>query len=333
MVFLKRPIFCDVIILALFSALITFHPYYLHGKVNLFELGIYLPGINSILDGGMPYRDFFYLRGPFELYMPAFMMTIFGENVSVLMSYFYLGTIITLFVCIFLSRQLLSTRLFFYLVMPVLIARTFPRVVFTYWGGMRFALGLMAIACAVQYFNKKKSVWLFCSGLIAACSFWTSLEMGAYVCFAVSATLVLCVLCGNLKIKEGAKLLGVFWGGFIVVTLPYSLYLHLNNALAPFFNAITTVAFNMEKTFPQVEAVPKNFVEAVFAILNPGSKNFKHLTPAYLYFFVTIYTVRQIRKKKFHFSDFSIICLATYGFVFLESKQLEEWITLVFQKK
>jgi len=314
--FLKRPTVLDVAVLTLFTVFITLHPYYLHGNINLFELGIYLPGINSILDGSIPYRDFFHLRGPFELYMPALFMSFFGENVAVLMSYFYLGTIITLFMCILLSRQLLSTRLFFYLAMFVLIARTFPRVVFTYWGGMRFALGLMAIACAVQYFKNNKPSWLFLSGLIAACSFWTSLEIGAYVCIAVLVTLFLCILSKNLRVSEGAKLFAIFLGGFLAISLPYSIYLHLNDALIPFFNTITTIAFNMEKTFPQVEAVPKNFVEAVFATLNPNSKNFKHLTPVYLYLFITIYIINRFKTKKFSFPDFSIVCLAVYGFVF-----------------
>ena len=88
MFFLKRPTYFDIVILSVFTVLITLHPFFIHGKINIFEVGLYLPGIQSILNGEIPYRDFFYLRGPFELYVPAFMMRIFGENIAVLSSYF-----------------------------------------------------------------------------------------------------------------------------------------------------------------------------------------------------------------------------------------------------
>lgn len=316
MVFLKRPTYLDVAILTIFTVLITLHPYYLYGQLNLFELGIYLPGINDLLDGRIPYRDFFYLRGPFELYMPAFLMLHFGENVSVLLSYFYMGTIMTLLSCVLLGKQLFTTRLFYYLAIPVLVARTFPRVVFTYWGGMRFALGLMAVACAMQYFKNKKPLWIFVSGIIAACGFWTSLEVGGYVCLAVLVTLI---FCGTFKIllkREAIKLLLLFFGGFLMISFPYSVYLHLNSALIPFVEAVLNVFYNMENTFPQVEIVPKNFIEAVFSMLNPGSKNFRHLTPAYLYVFLAIYCGNKIRKQEFCLNDMPILCLASYGFIF-----------------
>jgi len=316
MVFPKRSAgYFDGAILTICTILITLHPYYLHGKLNLFELGIYLPGINSILDGQIPYRDFFHLRGPFELYIPAFFMHFLGKNISLLLSYFYVGTILTLIMCIILGKQLFTTRLFYYLAIPVLVARTFPRVVFTYWGGIRFALGLAAIACAVQYFKGKKSTWIFISGIIAACSFLTSMEIGIYVCIAVTITLILCALSKNLKGKNCGNLFVLFIGGFLAVGLPYGVYLHLNGALLPFLETTYNLAYNMGNVFPQVEAVPQNLGEAIFATLNPGSKNFKHLTPVYLYLFLTIYFIAKVRRGKLRFPDFSIVCLALYGFV------------------
>ncbi len=312
----QKPKSWDVLALSLFAILITFHPYYQNGRINMFEVGLYLPGIQAILDGAVPYRDFFHLRGPFELYMPVFLMRLFGENIAVLSTYFYLGTVVTLLVCVLLGKQIFTTRLFYYLAIPVLVAKTFPRVVFTYWGGMRFALGLMAIACGVQYFNSRKSWWMLMSGVVAACSFWTSIEMGIYTCTAITMTLVLCALTRVLDKKIFIKLLALFAGGFLVIGLPYTIYLGVNSAFFPFCEATHTVIQNMENTFPQVEAVPRNPVEAVGAMLNPGSKNFRHLTPAYLYIFLTIYFVRRIKSKVFRLSDGPVVCLALYGLIF-----------------
>jgi len=178
---------------------------------------------------------------------------------------------------------------------------------------MRFALGLAAIACAVQYFKSKKSIWIFVSGIIAACGFWTSMEIGLYTCTAIPITLILCALSKNLKEKKCINLIVLFFGGFLTVGLPYSAYLHFNGALMPFWEAMSNVVHNMGSTFPPVETVPKNLGDAILATFNPDSKNFKHLTPVYLYLFLAIYFTVRTRKKKLCFPDFSIICLALYG--------------------
>ena len=74
----SEPRYLDVLILGIFTVLITLKPHFAHGKINIFEVGLYLPGIQSVLNGEIPYRDFFHLRGPFELYMPALLMKLFG---------------------------------------------------------------------------------------------------------------------------------------------------------------------------------------------------------------------------------------------------------------
>jgi hypothetical protein len=45
----KKPARVDAVIACLFVVLITLQPYFLHGKMNLFELGIYLPNIDGVL--------------------------------------------------------------------------------------------------------------------------------------------------------------------------------------------------------------------------------------------------------------------------------------------
>ena len=151
--FHRLPTVFDGLILSAFTALITFQPYFMHGKINVFEVGLYLPGINAILHGAIPFRDFFHLRGPFELYMPAFLMKIFGVHIEMMYLYFYIGTILTLIFCVLIGREIYKTRYILYLMVPVLVARTFPRVYFTWWGGMRYAFGLLVIFCAVKFCN------------------------------------------------------------------------------------------------------------------------------------------------------------------------------------
>src|SRR5690349_13599884 len=138
-----------LLLLSLLIVALLWNPYYLHQQINLFELGLYLPGIDGILHGKVPYRDFFYLRGPFELYVPACFMKIFGEHLAVLSTYLYIGSVLTIIAAVLIASEVLETKIFLWILAPLLVARTFPRVVFTYWGGMRYVWGLLTVYAAV----------------------------------------------------------------------------------------------------------------------------------------------------------------------------------------
>ena len=133
----KSPTVIDLILLSLFIIFITAQPFFLHHEIIMMETGIHLPGIQALFRGAIPYKDFLYLRGPLELYMPAFLMKLFGENMILLPIFYYGGTILTLLLGILLAFQLYRTRVVLYLMTLVFVARTFPRISFYYWGGMR----------------------------------------------------------------------------------------------------------------------------------------------------------------------------------------------------
>ena len=71
-------------------------------------------------------------------------MNIFGDNMIWLPIFYYVGTILTLIFCVCLAFQLYRTRFIFYLMVPVFVAVTFPRIAFYYWGGLRYALGILS---------------------------------------------------------------------------------------------------------------------------------------------------------------------------------------------
>jgi len=313
---LKRPVHLDIAVLALFTIFITFHPYYLHGRINLFELGIYLPGINALLDGNIPYRDFFHLRGPLELYVPALFMKFFGENVSVLATYFYVGTVATLIVAVFLAAELYRSRLVLYLMIPVLIGRTFPRVVFTNWGGMRYGLGLLAILWAVYFFRHRKMFWIFLSGLVSALAFLTSIEVGVCSIGAVFVGIVFNRYWGAYKQSSVFRDVGFFVLGLTVVLLPYGTYLFATGSLVPYFHVTYAVATKMTAVFSDhfLGDHPQNVVAALSG-MNPWSPYFKHLTPAYCYLFFIFYIIYQNRNKEIDYKDIGCVCLSAYGLI------------------
>lgn len=313
----KAPRWVDAVALSISLVLITFHPYYLRAELNLYELGLYLPGIDAILQGKVPFRDFFHLRGPFELYPPAFLMKIFGEKAAVLSTYFYIGTVFTLVVGVWLAQKILRTRLLFYLFVPVFIARTFPRVVFTFWGGMRYAVGLLAIYFAVRYFREERNRFAFWAGFWAAVSFFTSVEIGVCALAGVGLGFLVSWVFKTQKLKVIVPGVLNFSLGVLIVSLPFIVYLGGQGALGAFVDTVYTVITRMQVVVDMhaIASLPRNLFEAAAAMLNPGHDNFKHLTPAYFYLFLAGYFIWKIKNKGLNHRDLGAIVLAGYGAV------------------
>jgi len=315
--FRQSPSFLDAVCLSIFTILITINPYFADGKINLFEMGIYLPGIQGVLNGLIPYRDFFHLRGPFELYPPAFLMSIFGAHIKVLYSYFYFGNVLCLILCVWIARELLKTRFMLYIFLPVLIARTFPRVVFMIWGGMRYAWGLMAVLWIIKFFKTKRLSWIFWAGVTTAMALFTSVEMGVYLILGIGAVLMAALVLKTMDRVLVLKAAGVYALGCAVVAVPYVAYLASQQALIPYLDATVSVITNIQNTFDQhiVSIYPHDFKEALIAMTNFFHTNFKHMTPSYLYLILLGYVAWRLWRKSFDAVELCLLFLGVYGFI------------------
>jgi len=317
--FLDKPNKIDFFILSLFVIFITFTPYYLSGRINIFELGIYLPGIQAILDGHVPYRDFFYLRGPFELYLPAIAFAIFGSNVAVLNTFFYFGTVLTLILCVLLASYMLRMRAILYMLVLVLVARTFPRVVFTFWGGMRFAIGILSLYFCVLFFQSKRIRWLFAAGVTAGGALFTSADVGFCSFCACFGSLIILFLSTSLKKERMTVVIYAvyFILSAMVIALPYLLYLYVNHAFLPYVDSVISVVSGLQDVFSIhfSSDTPRTFGEAVAAMINPANHNFKYMTPAYLYIIFAVFLFYRYRyaDDKDRILYMSVIPVFCYG--------------------
>src|SRR3989338_2849976 len=301
----------DTAALILGLVIITAQPFYLHGAVNIFEAGLYLPGIDAILKGQMPYRAFIHLRGPLELYIPALGMKILGENYAVLPTYFYVGTLITMGFCLLIAKKVYQTRAFLYLMALVFIARTFPRVSFTIGGGVRLAWGLVAIYCIIRYFKTKRRLWLFWGGVFSAVGMMTSIEIGVYAFLSVLTT-----LCVESFIKRRNWLplssIVVYGVGSMIVFLPLCFFLESQQAFHPMLETYREVCLNLVKTFPQIGPAPRSILDVFAVMLNPADANFKYIAPLYCYVFIFVYLLYSCRKSQLRPE---VLLLAIYGFL------------------
>lgn len=304
--FFCQPDWIDAIALSLFAVAITWQPFLLYQTVNLPELGLYLPGLGAILHGQVPYRDFFYLRGPFELYLPAFLMRLFGEHLAVLSTYFYVGTVIALITCVWIACEVFTTRIFLYTMVPVLIARTFPRVVFAYWGGMRYAWGLLAIFCVIRFFSKNQKRWLLISGLLTAVAGLTSIEIGVSVFAAFIIGIVLCR-------RNWQKTIFTYMIGIGIIFVPYFLYMAYQGAWADYAKDQWVIVTQLNHDFLKTEVAPSNVGQFFHALIVMTDKNFRQITPVYCYLAFAIYLFLRQRRRRLDKMDYSVIVIAIYG--------------------
>ena len=285
--------------------LLLWQPSYQHQELNLFESGLYLPGIDAISQGQVPYRDFFHLRGPFELYVPALFMKIFGLRMDILSTYFYIGTVLTILVAVLIAFELIKQRLLLYSFVLIIVTRTFPRVVFTCWGGMRYAWGLMALWCLVRFLKSNRPGWLLAAGCLVAVGLLTSIEIGVIAMATFMAVMALS--------REHRRWSWAFITGFLVVALPYGIYMLSQNALEPYLQAQWVVVTNMQKTFVHLERIPNSVPVFLHAVFVPLDRSFFQMTPMYCYLFFFATYIRRVFNKKATAVDQAALAVAVYG--------------------
>ena len=309
----KKAAIFDALILSLFVILITYQPFLLHHEIIMMETGIHLPGIYALFHGAIPYKDFLYFRGPLELYVPALLMKFFGDNMIWLPIFYYVGTILTLLFGALLAFQLYRTRLVFYLMVFVLVARTFPRISFYYWGGMRYALGMLSLVLAVQSFKSNRSSWMFGAGVASCLAFWATIEAGVCTLFAVGGMLALSFLFrrdarGSIIQQARSYVLG-----FLAIFIPVVVYMWNTQSFFPYLETVYVVLTKSFKTFMNGPDIHPVGVTGFLSALLPTSKFFKSMTPVYFYLALIAYFFYRRKNRTFNAEMSCLIGIALYG--------------------
>lgn len=304
----------DYVLLAMIIAVITLQPYFMHGSINFFEIGQYLPQINELFYGKALYRDMFVMRGPLEILMPMSMMALFGKYIGVLNAYFYFGTVLTLIMYAIFALKIFRTRGFAYLFTLVLVARTFPWSCYNAWGGIRFGFGILAILLASIFLKRRNLFWLFLAGAVSSLAFWTSFEMGAFSFISVAAALCLYGHFETKGIRGVLKDISVYMTGGLIASLPFLIYLFSQKAFIPYIQTTKVVLTGMTKIFDSSLCfnTPRNFREFLLA-LSPFNHNFKYTLPFLFYGCVCVYLWKRFIKNKISTADISIILVSIYG--------------------
>ena len=233
---------------------------------------------------------------------------------TLLPMFYYLGTMATLFVCILIAAHLYRSRLILYLLVPVLITRTFPRISFYYWGGMRYVLGLLAVLMIILFLKNKRTVWIFTAGIISALAFLTTIEAG--VCAIVSIIFGLGIAWRLQTFDRGFILRSIkyYWGGLALIVIPYLMYLIGTGSLFALIDTTYTVVFLKDKVLLAAPGYSPEGLDFLWAMW-PGNNFFKFMTPMYCFLFLIPFLVFLKRRNCFMEREIAIVVLGVYAMI------------------
>lgn len=155
---------------------------------NFYDEGFAVFNATRVLNHEAPYRDFWAIYPPGQLYILAGIFKLFGT--SLYSSRIY-DTIVRaiLVLGIFLVARKITTRRYAYIVTLALTLVLASQGFYSYAVYPALAVSIYAIYCALEYVARNSWRWLLASGAISGLACIIRWDIGLYVGFGISAAL------------------------------------------------------------------------------------------------------------------------------------------------
>jgi len=188
----------------------------------------------AILDGKIPYHDFFDHKPPFAYYSLAIFFKLFGissQNILVMAFIFDIALILSIF---FLIRKLYDskTALIAAAICSILISTShfntdIPMALF----------GVLGISCYLFSFKQNKNLFLFLSGVFIAISLWFK-QPGIMFFFAIVVHQLYLYYKKDISFKDSLKSSSIVLLGLLGISLPLFAYFMIKTSGGFFYDII-----------------------------------------------------------------------------------------------
>jgi len=250
-----------LLICLLFSLAFSYFLYgyrYLDIGTYFYDEGIVAYGATRILDGAVPYRDFWTLYNPGEFYMLAFIFKLFGISIKV--AWLFAITVLSLTVCsIYLLIKRLCSRILGILGLLLSLAWLKSYMVFNRPGQLAILFFILCSLSLINFIDSGRKRWLIITGILSGIIGLFRQDFGFYVFTSIFLVVMLRQL-NRLKGNElSAKLSSILKNelflfiGFFIIYLPLLIYLIANSAFKGFIN--DTIVFTVT-TYPKARDLP-----------------------------------------------------------------------------
>ena len=253
----------NIRVAAIASLLVCSIQYSLLSNFHFFPIteGWFSVYAHLVLEGKIPYRDFYVYLTPLYIWLVSLISAVFGESIFVLRIF---GLVISCLITLLLYKILRSNfspassfagatlGILYYQTGNAYISYDFTQILTLFSllsisclidGANSFLVPSVALKKDVKYFNLKQKNYFFFSGLFSSCAFLTKQSNGTFIVLFSFIAFIYVVFIKNKECHLKLRLLisyglGAFLPLFLVI-----IYLLINDALSPFvqqifFNAI-----------------------------------------------------------------------------------------------
>jgi hypothetical protein len=194
--------------------------------------GIVVQGAQRILDGQLPYRDFFSFYTPGSFYLTALLFTVFGDSLLVARTALvFFGAMFPVFTYVLAHRTCSRHISLFVAVLVAMNSAPYRFLVLHNWDSTFWAC--LSVFCAVRWLESSTWNWAFATGTLASFTFLFEQSKGAGLFLGLTLAFVITAPFGKKFLNNLPILaLGAIWP----ITLTFG-YFGSQHALRPMLDA------------------------------------------------------------------------------------------------
>lgn len=279
---------------------------------GIFDEGLAIYGAERVLNGDIPYRDFWTLYSPGIFYLLAICFKIFGVSVIVERMAGVVTHFLFLIVSYFILKPLVSKR---YVFLGLFLISLFLRRLLFYMYGYSYAVlpallfTLVSCLSLRPYFFAGKKRWLAISGILTGITVLFRQDFGAYVFIAECLAIFIFIYKkseAKNKILSAVKECLFYVLSVFIVIFPAIFYFLSNSALPDLIRDIVIFPVTI---YPKVRAIP-------FPAPSPESAIFYF--PIAVFIITAVMLIRDSSADVSFRNDRCLICLILLlGIIFL----------------
>lgn len=224
---------------------------------NIYDEAITLVGAKSILNGLIPYKDFWTIYAPGQFYLLAGIFYIFGSSLLVeRILTVLIFSLFSTFIYFFLKKHSNDEKaLVLSLIITIIIG-------YTQLYARSLPLALLFIILSILFFNKylhtNNLYYVICSGLFAGLTTIFRHDLGIYLIFSISLTFLLNYFINKRLKLTTAKILWLqitmLYLGIAIILAPVVIYFAIN---VPFTVLYEQLIYFPVSVFPEYRSIAK----------------------------------------------------------------------------
>lgn len=242
----------NIFIFLLFSVAFFYLFWKIRFGINLYDEGITLYGAVRVLEGYIPYRDFYYLYPPGNLYILALLFKSFGPSILISRILNFIISFLILICCYIITKNIVSDKISLFISFILITLWLGMGQYFSYISTPLLSI-LIASILVFKYLDNRIRSHLAIIGILTGITAYFRLDFSLYL--FLSVTLVLTMFnykyysnLGHnklLSLIKSEKSLLVFWVTSILTVIPLIIfllyYIPINQLISQFITYPTQI--------------------------------------------------------------------------------------------